>query len=99
MSKFQRTLATKVVTTAGIAEPLVVSSQGFVELVIQAKTSNTGSVFIGSSLVTSTVGLELVQGASKDYNLPGDLKDISIDVETSGDGVILEYVASGSFRK
>lgn len=80
----------KDVTTAGSAEPLVASSTPFKNLDVQAKFANTGNIYIGGSTVSSSRGIALVPGSSRNYK-NGDLNDIYIDVDTNGEGVTFSY--------
>lgn len=80
----------KTVTTAGTAEALADTAPTlYKSLVIRAKVSNTGQVYVGGSDVASTTNDGLDPGDSlpmfSDRGL--DLSDIFIDVDTNGEGV------------
>jgi len=96
MSKYVRTNGSKDVTTAGTAEALSDTSVGFQELIIQAKTANTWSIYVWNSTVDSTNWIELTAINSITL-VNGDLKDIYIDCSVNGESVTFLYVASWSF--
>lgn len=83
---------TKAVTTAGTAEALGSQATKCVYIFIQGHSDNTGSVYIGSSTVSKTGkrGIELPPGQST--GLPaGDLNDVYVDCDTSGDSCAFVY--------
>lgn len=91
----------KVVTTAGTQVPLSSTTILARNICIQALASNTGSIYIGESDVSSSdFGVEITAGNSFSIELPSmgeagsddiDLKDIWIDAETNGEGVSVTY--------
>ena len=85
----------KVVSTAGTPEPLSGVSKFVSQVLIQAKDSNTGKVYIGKSTVSSTNGVELTAGESVPFvaNVGAkiDLNKLYIDVDTDGEGVKIIY--------
>jgi len=94
----------KAVTSAGTAEALVASSTLVINAVIQAETSNTGTIFVGANDVDSDNGIELSAGNSVNIQVenPGligdleiDLLDIFIDASVSTDGVKVLYYKKG----
>lgn len=84
--------ASKTVTVAGTrvqlsATPIVVS-----ELTIEAKSDNTGRIFVGGASMTSSNGFQIAPGDSvtlKEAAL--NLTDYYIDADVSGEGVIIRY--------
>jgi len=93
MSRIVRTNGSKDVTTAGTQLPLSDTSVGFQELVIQAKSANTWSIYIWNSTVASTDGIELT--AINSLTLTGgDLNDVYVDCSVNWEGVTFLYVAS-----
>lgn len=85
----------KVVTAAGTAEALVASSTAFNTLTVQAEENNTDDIMVGASTVVeapdSDRGIRLVPGGSYHFAVAGDLNDIYIDAQSSGDGVVFLY--------
>jgi len=85
----------KVVTAATTAEALSATSAQFKTLTVQAEESNTGDIMIGASTVVEAPGtdrgLRLIPGGSYHIAVPGDLADVYIDAEVSGDGVTFLY--------
>jgi hypothetical protein len=81
----------KAVTLAGSREAL--KSASFVirgEFDVFAKSSNTGSVYLGGSDVTSSTGVELVPARSIRLGVPGEYTDLSkvfVDAANNGEGV------------
>lgn len=97
---FKPILASKMVTTASTAVPLLATSQGVRSLLIMAKKvagDNTGNVFIGDSTLDQGVkeGIELAPGDFLEFPLHDtkviDLTDVYVDADTSGDGVVFIY--------
>lgn len=91
------------VTTAGTRVPISASTLNVYEFEIQAKPANTGTIYLGSVAVTSTIGRRLSPGGSfslssllddpgKSKNLLVDLGTINIDSSVSGEGVIVTYL-------
>ena len=78
----------KTVTAAGTAETLHAAKR-VKSVVVKAKTSNTGVVFIGGSDIASTTNDGLSPGDIIDIAPNGwmDLKDLFIDVSVSAEGV------------
>ena len=78
----------KTVATAGTAVALS-SSQRVKSVNIIAKAGNTGQVYLGGSGVASTTNDGLAPGDALEVVAVNwiDLKDIYIDVDTSGEGV------------
>jgi hypothetical protein len=89
MSKIVRDQLVKNVTTAGTQVPLSASSLGFAEVIIQAKVTNTGYIYIGDLGVDYTY-LALSAGSTVDLD-GGDFKDIYIDSDVNGEGVTCFY--------
>lgn len=80
----------KTVATAGTAEALAASTT-VKSVVIKALYSNTGTVYVGDSSVSSTTGIELAAGDSVALEID-DLSKIYLDVSVSGEGV--SYIAT-----
>jgi hypothetical protein len=93
MAKHDRFLGSKNVASAGTAEPLSAVGLGFVEVIIQAKKSNTGYIYLGDSSVDNTNGIQLQPEASQALE-DGDLADLYIDADTNGEGVVFFYKKS-----
>lgn len=88
---------TKTVTTAGTAVRLVATSTVIKQATIQALSSNTGVVCIGSStvLVASKNGICLSAGQATPLfyisGFPHDLNQIWVDSAVNGEGVAFAY--------
>ncbi len=78
----------KTVAVAGTAEALPSSATPIKSITIKALASNTGKVYVGGSGVSSANGLELSKGESISFNYNGNLNDIYIDADVSGEGVV-----------
>ena len=78
----------KTVSAAGIAEALA-ATQRVKALIVVAKISNTGQVYIGGSDVDSATNDGLDAGDVLTIPVQNwlDLADVYIDVDTNGDGV------------
>jgi len=83
----------KDVSAAGTAEALTASPVRAVWVTVQAKTDNTGYVYVGASTVSGSRGVQLAAGDSitfpvveKRYTY--DLSTIYVDAATNGDGVV-----------
>lgn len=91
---------TKVVSTAGIREQLMTSNKTVPAILIQALSSNTGKIYIGDGLVSSSNGIELFAGDSirlsnDDLGLAGaeiSCRDIWIDSSINGEGITALYL-------
>lgn len=81
----------KAVTTAGTAEALGgdVTTK---EIIVTAKDTNTGKVFIGGTGVSATSGMYIYPGQGERFSI-SNLNKIYIDVETDGEGVQYTYFA------
>jgi len=78
------------VTTAGAS--VVSPKAGTVKSVLaRARTANTGTVYVGTSDVSSTIGLALEPGEAERivFNGLGKLKDFYADADTNNDQVDL----------
>ncbi len=92
--------STKDVTTAGTEVRLKASRTTVSSVLIQAKGTNTGNIYVGDSTVSSTTGIKLTAGQtlpiSTDHKeMLGqilDLNTIWIDSSVNGEGVILLYL-------
>ena len=93
MSRIIRTQGSKNVATAGTQVPLSATSVGFESLIVQAKITNTDSIYVGNSTVSSTDGIVLTSLASVVLD-GGDLNDVHIDSAVNGEGVTFLYVNS-----
>lgn len=78
------------VTTAGTRVALGAST-AILGVVIRAKLTNTGLIYVGNSSVTSSNGYILDRGSAVTVNVD-NLADISIDSSVSGEGV--SYMAA-----
>lgn len=78
------------VTTAGVRVALG-SSTAILGVVIRAKLTNTGLIYVGGSTVSSSNGYILDRGSAVFVGV-ANLADISIDSSVSGEGV--SYLAA-----
>lgn len=76
----------KAVALAGTAESLGVSTALYSDLHIKALSTNTGTVFVGDSSVTSATGYPLSSGDEIVLRI-SDLSAVYVDVDTDGEGV------------
>lgn len=101
-----QTIAEKTVAAAGTAEPLTATALETTSVVIQARQSNVGDVYIGDSTVAAGNGVVLnasnpTMTISVDDTFADEdravlnLADIYIDADNTGDGVrILALIES-----
>jgi hypothetical protein len=100
MAQLLKSNAAKNVTTAGTRVQLTTTDTITSSVIIQAKNSNTGTIYVGDSTVSSTQGLELSPGESIAFT--GDnrnegqadelvLSDIWLDSSVNGEGVQWAY--------
>lgn len=82
----------KDVATAGASVPIVATSTTCINILMQAKTNNTGNIYVGGSSVSSSNGICLYPGESLSINID-NLDEIYIDSSVSGDGVVFTYTA------
>ena len=90
----------KTVTAAGTRERIVGSGLKSIAVTIQAKSDNTGSIYVGDETVSSSVGIELHAGDSITFNsvefglANADIsfRDIWIDVSVSSEGINIIYL-------
>jgi len=82
----------KTVSAAGTAEALA-SSTSIKSVTVKALRTNTGTIYVGDSSVSSSNGFEIDPGESVDIEID-DLATVYIDADTNGDGV--SYIAVGS---
>lgn len=80
----------KDVTTAGTAVPLS-SSTTCLSVNVQAKTSNSGAIYVGGSSVDNSRGAKLLAGDSIPIDID-NLNKVYIDSDNNGDGVTYTYV-------
>ena len=80
----------KDVTTAGTAVALG-SSTTIKSVVVKAKCSNAGTIYIGDASVSSSNGMELQAGDAIGIDID-DLSTVYIDSSVSGEGV--DYLAT-----
>lgn len=86
-------IGSKTVSSAGTAEALSATEVKCVWVIVQAKGSNTGQVYVGDSAVSSSnEGAELdaldsVMYPTVDRRSTYDLRNIYVDVDTNGEGV------------
>lgn len=76
----------KTVTTAGTQVQLSSSSAVFGACTIKALSTNTGSIWVGLSSVSSSDGFELDASESISIDIQG-IAHIYIDSDTNGEGV------------
>jgi hypothetical protein len=86
----------KDVAAAGTAETLASDRTAVTWIIVQAKSTNTGRVYVGSSTVASTNGVSLLADDSKLWPPVADLAayDLSliyVDADVNGEGVTFEY--------
>lgn len=79
------------VTTAGTRVALA-SSQAVRSVVVKALVANTGTIYVGSSAVTSSNGFALLAGDSVSLDI-ANLNTVNVDCSVNGDGVT--YAATG----
>ena len=82
----------KTVTTAGTRVQLSTSSVNCIDLIVQAKRSNTGRIYIGGSDVANddAHGIYLTAGQSISLNIT-NLNQVYLDSSVSGEGVAYTY--------
>ena len=81
----------KTVTTAGTRVQLATTT-AVASLTIKAKRTNTGSIYVGDSTVTSSTGFILAAGDSISLDI-SDLATIYLDSSVNAEGVSFLYVA------
>lgn len=88
----------KTVTTSGTAVALLTTSTCAISYIVQAKTSNAGTVYVGASNVSAAnkIGTALTAGVSVGWlpqstNCAYDLSTIYVDSTSSSDGVSFTY--------
>lgn len=80
----------KDVTTAGTRVALSATSVACKKVHIQAKNTNTGSIYVGGSTIAAGRGIELLTFASITLEV-SDLSLIYIDSSVNGEGVTFLY--------
>jgi hypothetical protein len=55
-------------------------------VILKAKTSNTGNIYVGNNLVSSSTGLILTAGESADF-LVSNANILYLDADTNGEGI------------
>lgn len=78
------------VTTAGTRVQLSASSVACKKVHIQAKSANTGSIYVGGSTIAAGRGIELFATASVTLEV-SNLNLVYIDSSANGDGVTYTY--------
>lgn len=78
------------VTTAG-TRVVLASSQAVKSVAIKALTTNTGTIYVGSSTVSSTNGFQLAAGDTVSLDI-ANLNTVNIDSSVNGEGVT--YIGS-----
>jgi hypothetical protein len=73
------------VTTAGTAVALGTTND-IISVVIKAKSSNTGNIYVGGSNVSSSNGLILSAGDAVSLDI-NNLSSVYIDSDVNGEGV------------
>lgn len=84
------TSGSKDIAAKGTAEPLSTASLGAGWVLIQAKTDNTGVVYIGDKDVDVDNGITLAKGERETFVID-DLSSVYVDAATNGDGVTFLY--------
>lgn len=88
----------KDVTTAGDAEVLIATSTVVNSVLIYAKSTNTGYIYVGDAGVTSLLGIPLDAGESISFGTSSDdksnLTDIYLDSSVDGEGVLFTYLVA-----
>lgn len=78
------------VTTAGTRVTLA-ASQAVKSVAIKARSTNTGTIYVGNSSVASTNGIQLLAGETVSLNI-ANLNTVNIDSSVNGEGVT--YIAT-----
>lgn len=73
------------VTTAG-TRVVLAASTACQSVTIKAKSTNTGTIYVGSSTVSSTNGMALLSGDVVSFDI-ANLNTVNIDASVSGEGV------------
>ena len=87
------------VDASGTAQPLVVVSTDAQSIFIQAKTGNTGAIYLGDSGVDKTTSkqITLLQSQAVTFGMDGgyklDVNEFYIDADNNDDGVDFVYIA------
>ncbi len=90
---------TKAVTTSGTAVPLVATATDAQSIFVQAKTGNTGAIYLGDSAVdkASSKQITLLQSQAVTFGQDGgyklDVNEFYIDADNNNDGVDFVYMA------
>lgn len=84
-------IASVTVPTPGTAVPLTSSNTPCKRVELQAKTGNTGTIYIGASDVSSTKGIQLAKGQIYTLHIE-DLIQLWIDASNANDGVTGIYL-------
>ncbi len=88
----------KTITSAGQRETLVSVSTPAQYVYITGRSTNTGRIMIGGSTVVADIGssargVPVNPGKTIPFPVPGgDLLNIYLDTEFSGDGVLIMYL-------
>lgn len=95
-------LSNVTVSTAGTRVPLSGVELLVSSIIVQALPSNSGSIFIGDSSVTSSKGIVLTAGSAVEIQADSyegdsdfsviDVAGIYIDASANGDGVAISYL-------
>lgn len=87
------------IPTAGTAVRVSTAFTPIIGITFQAKPTNTGNIFVGDSLVSSTRGITLTPGSFVSIEVPASrpdgeyiLSDFYVNAATSGDDVRVSYV-------
>ncbi len=95
--QFEQTLnnGAKNVTTAGTAVQLSTSSLPCEELLIQAKRTNTGRIYVGGLGITNddTTGVYLLAGQTIPMT-PQNLNRVYLNSSVNGEGVTYTYLTA-----
>lgn len=86
------------VATSGAEQPLVAADvSGVVAIYLSAPAANTGTVYVGDSTVSTTIGIAIIKGTTAPpiYAPEGqflDIKNMFVDAATSGDKLNVAYL-------
>lgn len=85
------------VTTSGTEQPLVAANvSGVVAIYLSAPAANTGTMYVGDSTVSTTVGIPIIKGTTERIFAPEgqilDIKNMYVDAATDGDKLNVAYL-------
>lgn len=98
MTQKAKILTSVTIAIAGTRQQITSTDMAVYSVVIQADLLNTGNVYIGDSIVSSSNGIELAAGDSYIVEAQdlGDqeinLSDFYVDTDTNGNVVRIQYL-------